>query len=127
MAGIPTWVGKLQGGRRCAVDRIAAWDGWTDRVTCYSASFKSPYPKRNRAEWKEHWPIEYGKPPLISGFDGGPSIGEREVALAFIAAGWDAVWTDTFGSAPEWMRSWKERVPPVRIRQLIERLRYAVP
>jgi hypothetical protein len=76
-------------------------------VASYRASFSSPFPRRNKAEWVKRWPVEYGKPPLVGATPVGFTLGELEVVDAFRGAGFTAYWTDAYGHAPAWTASWR--------------------
>jgi hypothetical protein len=106
--------------------RLIDWLDWSCDVTTYGATFESPFPKRNKAEWKANWPREYGKPPLLGRVPDETSIGEWETVQAFRAAGWDASWTDTFGQAPQWMAEWKLPLPPTPIQRRVDAVRRSV-
>jgi hypothetical protein len=125
MSRLPAWVRQLPNGRWHGLESVD-WAVWETYIPGYASDFESPFPRRNREEWRAHWPVEYGKPPL--GRDPTKTlIGEHEVAKAFSAAGWSASWTDTFGSAPEWMRPWREPRPPHRIRIEVEKIKASSP
>lgn len=122
---IPDWVTKLPEGR--ALDpTVAKWGSSTTTVATYSATFEAIYPKRTAAEWRANWPIEYGKPQLLDP-EGNATVGEFEIIRALREAGWQAVWTDAFGSAPPWMHPWKSLRWAARVAEAIAQARRADP
>lgn len=124
--GLPDWVRNLPSPRETA-PTAATWEGQSWRITTYQVPFRAMYPTRSVVEWRAHWPEEYGKPMLIPEDGDGPSVGEFEVVKAMRAAGWSASWTDAFGSAPEWMREWKEPEPPSWVMRRVREIQHAVP
>jgi len=101
---IPDWAARL--GATPGDPTPAKWSRWTTQVPTYAVTFDALNPKRNKAEWKEHWPEEYGK-VMLRPLDGSDrSTAEIEVVKAFVDVEWHARWIDTFHQSPAWMRPW---------------------
>ena len=106
MPPVPAWVSRLPEGRRCGTEPVA-WKGWVYTVNAYCTSLQSTGPRRTQAEWRDNWPLEYGKPPIVGDTPVNFTLGELVLVDAFRMAGWTAYWTDAFGSAPEWTLPWR--------------------
>ena len=115
---LPDWVAQL-GAEPCA-PTPAEWSRWSASVATYCRAFDALHPKRNKQEWSEYWPDEYGKVILRPGDRSARTVAEIEVTKAFREAGWAARWTDNFRTAPGCMRPWTqvENVP----RAVLDRL-----
>ena len=102
----PDWVARL-GAEPCDATP-AEWSRWSASVATYCVTFDAVNPKRNKREWSDHWPDEYGKVILKPRAAVERSVPEIEVVEAFREAGWAARWTDNFRTAPGWMRPWTQ-------------------
>lgn len=108
---IPDWVARL--GAAPSNTTPAEWSRWRAEVTTYSVTFDAMFPKRSAQERRDNWSEDYGKVILRSRAAGDRSVPEIEVVEGSRASGWDAVWLDTFGKTPGWMKPWtRGRIPP---------------
>ena len=123
---LPAWVRNLPNGR-AGVPTLARWEDMTTTVVTYLADFQAIHRKRTAEEWRAAWPHAYGKPLIRPPGGFGESVGEFEVIRALRADGWQASWTDTFGSAPGWMQEWTQPKPPARVRRVVADIQRAVP
>ena len=103
---LPDWVARL-GAESCDATP-AEWSRWSAFVATYRVTFDAVNPRRNKQEWIDHWPDEYGKVILKPRAAVERSVPEIEVVEAFREAGWAARWTDNFRTAPGWMRPWTQ-------------------
>src|SRR3990172_5799420 len=78
---IPDWVARL-GAEPCDTTP-ADWSRWSASVATYCLAFHAMNPKRNKREWREHWPDEYGKVILRPRDGSARTVAEIEVTKAF--------------------------------------------
>jgi hypothetical protein len=78
-------------------------------VATFGVTWEAVHERRNKDEVKAFFRDEYGKVLLHARDGSGRTVAEIEVAKALRAAGWAALWTDSFGRAPGWMKPWTRR------------------